>query len=233
MRCATPRSAVRPLPRQKPDSDAAAACSQHGECGATTEGMDASPSPTPPDDRVFFTTRLHWIVLVPSLLLALAAWTLRQWSMHDVFLDLGLPAAAWWWDDASMASIRATGLELDALLSNLAAALALATLLISFLRTRYTRVVVTSTRIVLRHGILRSREDDVPYQCVDGLFVSRGLLGRVFGYGTVKVAGPGADARWRSVDRPDALCRAAEARLTAWLCRDLGGTPARRRAASA
>jgi len=187
----------------------------------------------PSDDRVFFTTRLHWIVLVPSLVLALLGWGLQQRSMFEVFNDFGLPDLGWWWDDASMSAVAHTGIDLDAFLSVSASVLALVTLLSAFLRSRRTRFLVTSTRLAQRGGVLRSHEQAVPYQCVDGISVSKGLFGRLFGYGTVKVAGPGVAAKWRHVERPDALRRAAEARLTAWLTRDLGGSGAKRRSASA
>jgi len=194
----------------------------------------AAPSKiaAPHDDRVFFTTRLHWIVLVPSLVLALLGWGLQQRGMHEVFNDFGLPALGWWWDDASMAAVAHTGLDLDAILSFGASVLALGTLLSAFMRSRRTRFLVTSTRVAQQGGVLRRREHAVPYQRLDGISVSKGLFGRLLGYGTVKVAGPAGATRWRHVERPDALRRAAEARLTAWLTRDLGGSAVKRRSAS-
>jgi hypothetical protein len=195
--------------------------------------MAASSPVAASEDRVFFTTRLHWIVLVPSLLLALVGYGLQQHSMHDVFRDVGLPDLGWWWDDVSMATVGRFGLDLDRLLSAVASVLALVTLLSAFMRSRRTRFLVTATRVALRGGLLRSRESAVPYQCVDGISVSKGLLGRLLGYGTVKVAGPGIKATWRHVERPDALRRAAEARLHAWLSRDPGHATAGRRPVSA
>jgi len=194
--------------------------------------MAASSPVAAPEDRVFFTTRLHWIVLVPSLILALIGYGLQRRGMHAVFNEIGLPDLGWWWDDVSMATVGRVGLDLDAFLSAVASVLALVTLLSAFLRSRRTRFLVTSTRVAQRGGVLRSREDAVPYQCVDGISVSKGLLGRLLGYGTVRVAGPGVSAKWRHVERPDALRRAAEARLHAWLCRDLGRATVGRRPAS-
>lgn len=196
--------------------------------------MPASPKVAAnPDDRVFFTTRLHWIVLIPSLALALISYGLQQRGMQDVFRDAGLPDLAWQWEDASLATIVHTGMELDQLVSAMAAMLAIVWLLTAFLRSRRTSFVVTSTRVAERGGMLRRHEHAVPYQCVDGISVSKGLFGRLLGYGTVKVAGAGVSARWRYVERPDALRRAAEARLSAWLTRDLGQSPTGRRPASA
>jgi uncharacterized membrane protein YdbT with pleckstrin-like domain len=172
-------------------------------------------------------------VLVPSLVLALVGYGLQQGSMHDVFKEIGLPDLGWWWDDVSMATVGRIGLDLDAFLSAVASVLALVTLLSAFMRSRRTRFVVTSTRVAQRGGLLSSRESSVPYQCVDAISVSKGVLGRLLGYGTVKVAGPGATAKWRHVERPDALRRAADARLHAWLCRDLGRATVGRRPASA
>lgn len=193
--------------------------------------MAASSPVSASEDRIFFTTRLHWVVLVPSLILALVGYGLQRHDMHDVFRDVGLPDLGWWWDDLSMATVGRLGLDLDAFLSAVASVLALMTLLSAFMRSRRTRFLVTNTRVAQRGGVLRSRELAVPYQCVDGISVSKGLLGRMLGYGTVKVAGPGVSAKWRHVERPDALRRAAEARLHAWLVRDLGGATVARRPA--
>src|SRR5262245_12771650 len=112
--------------------------------------MAASSPVAASEDRVFFTTRLHWVVLLPSLVLALIGYALQQHDMHDVFTDAGLRDVAWWWEDASHLTSARIGIELGQFVSAVASVLALVTLLSAFLSSRRTRFVVTSTRVAQR-----------------------------------------------------------------------------------
>jgi membrane protein YdbS with pleckstrin-like domain len=66
-----------------------------------------------------------------------------------------------------------------------------------------TLLVVTEGELVVRRGGVRRSEQIVPLAGVVRLRVRRTVVGRLLGYGTIEVAGPGRASRLRFVPRPD------------------------------
>jgi hypothetical protein len=57
-----------------------------------------------------------------------------------------------------------------------------------------TEIGVTSHRFVERYGLLSMRTNEIALPNIEGLRVNQSILGRIFGYGTVKVEGTGVDS---------------------------------------
>ncbi len=78
------------------------------------------------------------------------------------------------------------------------------------------KYVMTDARLVALRGVLHTVRFDLPHRRVQHLAVTRSLLERVFGVGTIAAASAGTDAHeivWRSVARPDDALRAVRARV--------------------
>jgi uncharacterized membrane protein YdbT with pleckstrin-like domain len=57
-----------------------------------------------------------------------------------------------------------------------------------------TEIGVTSHRFVEKTGLLSLHTNEIALNNIEGVRVNQGLLGRIFGYGTVRVEGTGVDA---------------------------------------
>ena len=70
--------------------------------------------------------------------------------------------------------------------------------LIQFLRMMFrkwsTEIGVTSHRFVERYGLLSMRTNEIALPNIEGVRVNQSILGRIFGYGTVKIEGTGVDS---------------------------------------
>jgi uncharacterized membrane protein YdbT with pleckstrin-like domain len=57
-----------------------------------------------------------------------------------------------------------------------------------------TEIGVTSHRFVEKKGLFSLRSNEIALPNIEGVKVNQSLLGRVFGYGTVRIEGTGVDA---------------------------------------
>ena len=132
-------------------------------------------------ETVIARARFHWLynlsawlqLLVPAvLLIALLSWAGRQPN----FLDTNNPVT---WTVALIGLWFLLGL-------------------ISFLRMMIrkwtTEVGITSHRFVEKYGVLSMRTNEIALPNIEGVKVHQSLLGRVFGYGTIRIEGTGVDA---------------------------------------
>ena len=81
---------------------------------------------------------------------------------------------------------------------SVAAGLLFALGLIQFLRMMIRQwsieIGVTSHRFVEKYGLLTMRTNEIALPNIEGVRVHQSFLGRVFGYGTVKIEGTGVDS---------------------------------------
>lgn len=132
-------------------------------------------------EAVIARAQFHWLynlsawlqLLVPTvLLIVLLSWASRQ----PGFLDTGNPVT---WTSALMVLWFALGL-------------------ISFLRMMIlkwtTEVGITSHRFVEKYGVFSMRTNEIALPNIEGIKVKQSLLGRIFGYGTIRIEGTGVDA---------------------------------------
>ena len=57
-----------------------------------------------------------------------------------------------------------------------------------------TEIGVTSHRFVEKKGLITLRTNEIALPNIEGVKVNQGVLGRMFGYGTVRIEGTGVDA---------------------------------------
>ena len=81
---------------------------------------------------------------------------------------------------------------------SVAAGLLFAMGLIVFLRMMIrkwsTEIGVTSHRFVEKYGLLSMKTNEIALPNIEGVRVSQSILGKLFGYGTVKIEGTGVDS---------------------------------------
>ena len=63
--------------------------------------------------------------------------------------------------------------------------------LVMMMRKKSTEIVITNRRLIFKRGVVARRIDEVQTDRVEGCIVYQGLLGRLFGFGTVVIRGTG------------------------------------------
>jgi uncharacterized membrane protein YdbT with pleckstrin-like domain len=61
-----------------------------------------------------------------------------------------------------------------------------------YVRYQSTEIAVTNRRIVVKLGFVRRRTVEININKVESVQVEQGILGRLFGFGTLTIAGTGA-----------------------------------------
>ena len=120
-----------------------------------------------PGETITCTGRLHWIIyLKPMVLMAFGVLLL----VLPVFMHV--PDKLWIWGAAAIA------------VGALAAVPAL-------LKAWSTELVVTSVRIVAKHGLIRRSTTEMLHKKIESLSVQQSIPGRILGYGTLVIHGTG------------------------------------------
>ena len=70
----------------------------------------------------------------------------------------------------------------------------LITLIKMLLRRWTTEIGITSHRFVEKYGLFTMRTNEIALPNIEGVRVHQSFLGRLFGYGTVKIEGTGVDS---------------------------------------
>lgn len=60
-----------------------------------------------------------------------------------------------------------------------------------WLRLRFTEMGVTNKRVILKTGIISRHSEEMKLSSIETVEIEQGILGRILGYGTVKVTGKG------------------------------------------
>jgi membrane protein YdbS with pleckstrin-like domain len=63
----------------------------------------------------------------------------------------------------------------------------------ALVRRSSSEFAVTNRRVVVKIGFLRRHSTEILLRQVEGITVDQGILGRIFGYGTIVVEGTGSD----------------------------------------
>ena len=80
-----------------------------------------------------------------------------------------------------------------------------------YLRLRHPEQGVTNKRVVFKTGIISRRSEEMKLGSIETVEIDQGILGRILGYGDVRVTGRGtSDVLFRSVADPMAVKRAIE-----------------------
>jgi len=80
-----------------------------------------------------------------------------------------------------------------------------------YLRLRSIEQGVTNKRVVLKTGIISRQTQEMKLTSVETVEIDQGVLGRMFGFGTVKVTGRGiSDVIFKGIDDPITVKRQIE-----------------------
>ena len=125
-----------------------------------------------PGETIVYTTRLHWLIYVRTVLLLIACVVLAGAAVstsdnQNISLALGIAAVIF-------------------------VLLALSAGLRAFVRRATTELAVTDHRVIYKSGLLSRHTIEMNRDKVESVDVDQSLLGRVFGYGTVIVRGTGS-----------------------------------------
>ena len=124
-----------------------------------------------PGETVVYATKLHWLIYVNTILLAIVCVVL-------------VGAAVSTSDNQSISLAFAIAAIIFALV-------ALSTGLRAFIRRATTELAVTDHRVIYKSGLLSRHTIEMNRDKVESVDVDQSLLGRIFGYGTVVVRGTG------------------------------------------
>lgn len=80
-----------------------------------------------------------------------------------------------------------------------------------FLRLRHVEQGVTNKRVIFKTGIISRKSEEMKLASIETVEIDQGILGRMLGYGNVKVTGRGmSDVLFRAVADPMAVKRQIE-----------------------
>ncbi len=80
-----------------------------------------------------------------------------------------------------------------------------------YLRVRHIEQGVTNKRVIFKTGIISRKSEEMKLASIETVEIDQGVLGRIFGFGNVKVTGRGtSDVSFRTVADPMAVKRAIE-----------------------
>lgn len=72
-----------------------------------------------------------------------------------------------------------------------------------WLRLRNIEQGVTNKRVILKRGIISRKTEEMKITSIETVEIIQGVMGRIFGYGTVKVTGRGlSDLLFRNINDP-------------------------------
>ena len=73
----------------------------------------------------------------------------------------------------------------------------------AWLKLRSVEQGVTNKRVILKEGIIRRKTEEMKISSVETVEITQTVMGRIFGYGSVKVTGRGSsDLIFKNVDDP-------------------------------
>ncbi len=123
-----------------------------------------------PGEHILHTAGIHGFVFVRALLLGAVACVLFNvdvlFDVQDKH-DIALAAAAFFAFFAVISLLRAAILKVS------------------------TELAITNRRLIVKLGLFGSRTMELSHGKVEGVAVQQGVLGRLFGFGTVVVSGAG------------------------------------------
>jgi len=80
-----------------------------------------------------------------------------------------------------------------------------------YLRLKFLEQGVTNKRVIFKKGIISRRTEEMKLASIETVEINQGILGRIFGFGTVKVTGRGiSDLMFKNIDDPISVKRQIE-----------------------
>jgi len=129
-----------------------------------------------PGERILYATRLHWMVLIRSIVL------------DTIFSAAGLALIVWAVAGKHTERGEAQAVSIAGLLLILFGSAILA---VSQIRRNATEMAVTNKRIIIKVGFLTKRTVELFLTKVESVGVEQTLFGRMLGFGSITVRGTG------------------------------------------
>ncbi len=80
-----------------------------------------------------------------------------------------------------------------------------------FLRIKFLEQGVTNKRVILKSGIISRKTEEMKLTSIETVEIDQGILGRIFGFGTVKITGRGiSNVLLKNIDDPMSVKRQIE-----------------------
>ena len=72
-----------------------------------------------------------------------------------------------------------------------------------FLKLKFLEQGLTNKRVVLKRGIISRKTEEMKLKSIETVAIDQGIIGRLFGYGTIRITGRGvSDVVFRNVADP-------------------------------
>lgn len=85
-----------------------------------------------------------------------------------------------------------------------------------YLKLRSIEQGITNKRAILKTGIISRNSEEMKMSSIETVEIVQGILGRIFGYGSIKVTGRGiSDLVYKNIDNPMDVKKAIESVETA------------------
>ena len=83
-----------------------------------------------------------------------------------------------------------------------------------WVKLRSIEQAVTNKRVILKVGLVSRKTEEMKLTSIETVEIQQSILGRILGYGTVKVTGRGtSDVVFKNIDDPMAVKRAIESAI--------------------
>jgi membrane protein YdbS with pleckstrin-like domain len=152
-------------------------------------------------EEILYIPQLHWLFVVKPLLYSLPffALLLVLWFMGD---SLTAVSDEMGYELLMPAQLLVRQIFLAGLLVFLAVFICR---ILQYINTEYG---VTSKRLLIKKGVLRLTTAEIPTDRIESIYCTQGILGRIFHYGTMGIAGIGGNMPvFFMVSRPYGLRR--------------------------
>jgi uncharacterized membrane protein YdbT with pleckstrin-like domain len=137
-------------------------------------------------ENLFYSAKLHWIVF---------AWPVFWFVVAIIFFSRGANFAI------------AGGILIF---------IAILTDIVSFVNYSTSEFGITTKRVIVKVGLIRRVSIEVLLNKVEGIQVNQGILGRIFGYGSITVSGTGGTKDpFHKIANPLAFRRKAQEQISA------------------
>jgi hypothetical protein len=148
-------------------------------CGAVAEArrdMSYIDKTLVPGEKVVYTTRLHWIVMLGHIFGACVLWAIGGYLLYYAYAHPEMEATSRHVAEYGGAALLVCGLIV---------------VLAGSIRRNATEMAVTTRRVVIKSGLASRRTIEMLLNKVETIEVSEPGMGRVLGYGSITMIGTG------------------------------------------
>jgi hypothetical protein len=141
-----------------------------------------------PGEKVVFTTRLHWIVMVGHIFGAMVLWVMGGYLLYYGYQHAGMEPTNRHIAEYGGAALLVCGFIV---------------ILAGSIRRNATEMAVTTRRVVIKTGLASRKTIEMLLNKVETIEVNEPGFGRVLGYGSISMIGTGGTSeQFHKMGRP-------------------------------